>query len=307
MKKPISVLIIVIMLVFIGCKDDKQPPQLSGELTFSFEFSSSDYFVGQAICLDITASNGTSQEMALKDFPAKKLELFDSSGKPVKRFQRTEYPRPPKMFLRPGEESKSMVDLSGTFENFGPGMLAPGEYKLRATMSYYSGEDIKFRQRLLKFSGETRFTVSEPSGNAKKSFVRYVSIMGGEESLGKLVGVADIELDSTQQAKLNELAETSSETPIGERVLINHLAIWYNKAPLEHYSLFFEDSKTDCPCCLYHHVIDRMIKRYIITAEREQILDIVEEALKQFPKDSEIGQYLRKVFGFRIEEGVLIR
>ncbi len=309
MKQLCVMAIFALALVFSACEEKKTPaePKLSGQIEFGFEFSSGSYVVGEDICLEIKVKNGSPEELAMKDFPAKMLELFGPDNTPVKRFQRTEFPRPPRMFLKPGEESISEVDLSGTFENLGPGLLSAGEYTLRATMSYYQGEDIKVRQRLLKVSSETKFTVEEPSGADAKALEEFVSIVGGEKALAEMVGVSKVELSPQTRAELDEFAAKYPTAPLGSRILVNHLGVWYSKVPIERFSQYFQKAKGDCPCCLQRHVIDRMVKRYVISSERDQILDLVEEGLERYPEKTEVGAYLRKVFGFRIEEGKVIR
>ncbi|HHS49964.1 MAG TPA: hypothetical protein ENN07_02495 [candidate division Zixibacteria bacterium] len=313
MKRTIVLIIIILAVVFSACNEQSEeveqpkPPVLSGEITISFDFPSTEFTVGEAICIGITVNNGLSEEIAMKDFPAKRLELFDSAGEPVFRFQRAAHPTPPRMFLRPGEDSYSMVDLSGAFENFGPGLLSTGEYTLKATMTYYRGEDIRFRQRLLEKTQETSFTVLAPSGDAAKALDEAISALGGENAMSELIGISRISLDESVQAKLDEIAEKYPFTPLGSRILVNHLGVWYQNVPLERYRKLLFETEPDCPCCLHAHIIARLIRRYVIVSERNDILDIAEEALKRFPPESEVGVMVRQAFGFRMEGDAIIR
>ncbi len=309
-KGLLSVVLVLVILLLSGCRKEKAEETktiVPDDPSISFEFSRPTFTTGEAVCVRIDVVNNTMNDIAIKDFPAKKMQLIGPDGSPVMHIQRADYPRPPKMFLQKGEASSSELNLTGFFENLGPGMLSPGKYIIETTFTFYRGEDIKFRQHLRKLTASRQFEVVAPTGDDKAAFDEYVAALGGTDALGGFVGQKKILLSETIRAKLDSIADKYSRTAIGSRILVNDLGIWYRNVPLDRYARFFDETKPECPCCLHRHVIDRMIKRYIRTSEREQILDIAESALERYPAGTPVGDYLRGAFAFRIEGGKLIR
>ncbi len=299
--------LLAMLLSICGCNEKKPQRLVPGEVTMSFVFSESQFSTGEAICVAIEVTNGTSDDIAFIDFPAKNIELIGPDGSPIPRFQRAEYPRPPKMFLHSGEASVSEMNLTGFFENLGPGMLSPGKYRLKSRFSYYRGKEIAFKQQKNDLADSTEFEIVDPTGGEKEVFDEYIAAMSIDGSIEDYLRIGPVELSDEAHAKLDEIAERYPQSPIGSRILVNDMLIWYRNVPLDRFMKFFESVEPKCPCCVHKYVIDRLIKRYVIASERDRILDIAEEALLIYPAGSPVGDHLRRAFAFRIEDDRIIR
>jgi len=307
---PIIVVLTVIIWLWLGClkaKPEQKAEEVLGKVNLEFIFSRDHFSEGEAVCLRIVLRNESRDTISLVDFPMKNLQLFDSEGQPVLKAQRARFPKPPKMWIAPGDSSYDEVNLTGFFENSGPGMLAPGRYKLKTSIHYFAGKQIRLRISGYALNDSTFFEVVPPTGKDKDAMEAYRRIMTAAGELQEMVGNTQLTLTEDTQKKLDSLAEEYPHTAIGERILINDLSIWYRAVPLERYAKFMEEVPAECPCCLHSWLIDRLIKRYVIEEERETILDIADEGLKKYPEDTPVGDYLRKAFGFRIKDGVLER
>ncbi|RKZ28743.1 hypothetical protein DRQ36_09975 [bacterium] len=311
MTRPSSIVgltLIVSLFALSGCTtEEKVVKETPGEVGIDFVFPKKDFSEGEVICVKIVLKNGTGDTISLEDYPAKTLELFDAYGKPVSKVQRTKYPKPPNMWLPPGDSSSNVVDLTCTFENSGPGMLAPGFYTIKTTTHYFAGKQARLRVQGYALVDTAIFEVTPPEGEAKEAFDAYFEAISLDGNISDFVGVTQIEFSEETRAKLDSIAEKYPFTPIGSRILVNDGGIWYRSVPLERYRKYMLEAPVECPCCLHRRVIDRMIKRYVLKREREEILDIVEESLEAHPEDTPVGNYLRWAFRFRMEDGFLIR
>ena len=287
-------------------EEDSKEAALSGEVELRFVFNRDKYDLGEAVCLRITLYNGTEDSIGLDDFPMKNLRLRGPEGM-IREFRRAPYAKPPKMQLSPGDTSSDVVNLTGVFENAAPGMLEPGEYTVYSGVRFFKNRQIKLRMEGFELADSASFEVSEPRGDSQKALEEYLAVLSEVAPPEELAGKRDLRLDEKQLARLDSIAGKYPDTPVGRRITINDLGIWYRAVSLDRYDRFMENIAPECPCCLHRRIVDRLIKRYVISREREQILDIVEENLERYPAGTPVGDYLREAFAFRMEHGMLVR
>ncbi|HDR91273.1 MAG TPA: hypothetical protein ENN75_03380 [candidate division Zixibacteria bacterium] len=311
MRKLYPILLLSLILALLsGCKEQAKPAEKQEQentIAVDFEFSNEPFTEGEAVCMRVVFRNHTRDTLSMSEYPLKNLELVAVDGPPVQRVQRAPHITPPKMWLAPGDSSTDVISLTGFYENSGPGMLAPGTYMVKTHTFFRTGEYIRTRMREYGYRDSTTFTVVPPEGEAKTAFDEYLKIMNSARGVQSFAGNKNIELSEDVRSELTAFAEQYMNTPIGQRVLVNDLGIWYRSVPIDRYAKFFEELPADCPCCLHRHVIDRMIKRYILAEEREDQMDIVEIGLEKFGPDTPVGEYLRRAYAFRMEDGFLVR
>lgn len=303
--------IAIFIAMLAGCKEqakatsDNEPH--GNTIAVDFFFPVEEFSEGEAVCMRVVFRNQTRDTIALSEYPLKNLELVAVEAPPVNKVQRAPHIKPPKMWLAPGDSSFDVINLTGFYENSGPGMLAPGTYMVKTHTFFRAGAYIRNRLREYGYRDSTIITIVPPKGDAESAFKGYMEIMeplGGVESF---VGNTKIELSDEIREKLDSLAFKYPTTPIGSRILVNDLGIWYRAVPISHFAKFFEDIPANCPCCLHQHVIDRMINRYVLKEEREEQLDLVELGMKKYGPDTPLGDYIRKAYAFRIQDGFLER
>ena len=303
--------ILILVIIIAGCQESKKSEDIvseeKGSIAIDYCFPTDIFTEGEAICMRVVFRNNTKDTISLNEYPLKNLELFGPDGKPVRKVQRAPFAMPPRMWIEPGDSSWDIINLTGFFENSGPGMLAPGKYKVETYAHFGMGKYIRQKTRSFGYGDSVYFEIVPPTGEAKSALDEYRRIMAGAGGLDSLIGSKKIKLSKETRVKLDNLAEKYPFTPVGSRILINDLGIWYRSVPLERYSKFLLESPVDCPCCLHRHVIDRMIQRYVIKSEREDQLDLVEEALVTHEKGAPVGDYLRRAYRFRMEGEMLIR
>lgn len=303
------ILITILLALLAGCKreDQTKSGKPANEIAVDFYFPKAEFSEGEAVCMRVVFRNETSDTISLSEYPLKNFEIVSVDAPPVERVQRAAYITPSRMWLVPGDSSWHVVSLTGFYENSGPGMFAPGTYMVKTHSFFYAGKYIHNRLRKFGYRDSTTFEVVEPVEEAAVAMNEYREIMESVGGLDSLVGNTDIDLPDEIREKLDSLAFRHPLTPIGQRILINDLGIWYRSVPISRYSKFFQEVPANCPCCLHRYVIDRMIKRYVLKREREDQLDVVEIGLEKFPPESPIGDYLRRAYSFRIEDGFLVR
>ncbi len=311
MRKLYSIIFLMIIFALLsGCKEQAKPAEEQepeNTIAVDFEFSNEPFTEGEAVCMRVVFRNQTQDTLSMSEYPLKNLELVTVDGPPAQKVQRAPHITPPKMWLAPGDSSTDIINLTGFYENSGPGMLAPGTYMVKTHTFFRTGEYIRTRMREYGYRDSTTFTVVAPEGEAKAVFDKYLKIMETAGGVQSLVGNKSIELPEETRSALDAFALEHSQSPIGSRVLVNDLGIWYRSVPIDRYAKFFEELPADCPCCLHRHVIDRMIKRYILQEEREEQMDVVEIGLEKFGPDTPVGEYLRRAYAFRMEDGFLVR
>jgi len=316
-KNFILVSIVIASCFLFGCRQKTQSGNITsekvalqendGKVSIAFDFSKKSFEEGEAICLKISVKNGTSDTISIVDYPTKNLSLFDSNMQALAKFLRADFPKPPKITLVPGDVSEEEINLTGFFENLGPGMLAVGRYKIKTSVKYFAGEQIRLKTEGLAISDFAEFSVERAKGENKKAFEDYKVAMSGMDGLSAAIGKRDLNLSDETKRKLDAIAERYPKTPLGMRILIDDLGIWYRDVGIGRFAKFMDEVKPECPCCLHRWVIDRMIQRYVLIDEREKILDIAEKGLKDFKEGTPVGDYLRKAFAFRMEGGKLVR
>lgn len=305
----------LLLIAVLLCPNCKKNAQSKSEIeknphnaVIEFQFSKSQFEEGEAVCLKISVKNDTGDTMLIAEYPMKDLRLFSADGQPVLKFQRAEHPKPPKILLLPGETSSDEVNLAGFFENLGPGMLSAGRYKIKTSVKYFVGKQVRSKLEGIAVEDSAEFEVIPAKEENKKAFDDYVKVIDKYGGLQDFVGNNNLKLDDTAKKELDAIAEKYIDTPLGMRILIDDLGIWYKGSlPIERYAKFMNEIDPKCPCCLHRWVIDRLIKRYVILRDREKILDIAEKGLKDYKEGTPVGDYLRRAFAFRMEHGNLIR
>lgn len=300
----------IVFATLIGCKAEKEA-EPEGEpkntIAVDFYFPKEEFTEGEEVCMRVVFRNETEDTISLSEYPLKNFEVVPVDAPPVKKVQRAAYITPPNMWLVPGDSSWDVVNLTGFYENSGPGMLAPGTYMVKTHSFFFAGEYIYNKLRQFGYRDSTTFKIVEPTGEAATAMSEYREIMEEAGGLDSLIGNTDIELSKEIQEELDSLAFKYPQTPIGKRILINDLGIWYRSVPISRYAKFFKEIPANCPCCLHRYVVDRMIKRYVLKREREDQLDVVEIGMDKYGPNTPVGAYIRKAYDFRIEDGFLIR
>jgi len=304
----VVLLFAVTLALLTGCKDtEPEKPVVENNIAVDYFLSNDEFSEGEAVCVRVVFRNETKDTISITEYPLKNLELVTVDGPPVNKVQRAPYARPPRMWLAPGDSSWDIINLTGFYENSGPGMFAPGTYMIKTHTFFYAGEYIRNKLRKYGYRDSTTFTVVPPENRALEAMEKYRSIMAETTGLDSLIGNTSIILPEEVQKKLDLLAAEYPLTPIGTRILINDLGIWYRAVPIERFRKFLMEAPADCPCCLQRYVIDQMVKRYVIKSEREDQLDLVEEVLEKYDPDTPIGAHVRRAYAFRMEDGFLTR
>lgn len=296
------------LIIAVGCSSEQKQEKegFDGEVELVFHMKS-EYEMGEALCVRMTLYNNSPDTVCLAEFPAKSIVLLNEDGQQVQRKMRTEYALPPKMLLEPGDSSYNDLNLCGYFQNYGPGMLNKGKYCVKTIYSYYINEQCKFKQNSVSSTDSVFFEIKSADGENKQALGVYFDLLENVAPLDSLQSLQYLPQNEEIQRELDSLAFNYAHTPLGKRILINHLGIWYRSVPIERYRKFVEMDLCECNCCFERWIIDRMIKRYVIASEREEILDLVQVLVDKYPPESEVGSHVRRAFAFRVDEGGVIR